>query len=233
MDPEKKKIDKRLRKIRLRSELCDLEAEEFKELDEDYIKQFKRDFELEMRFLDSKRKAQKPPEKRRARSNESKTEQQREPTEEVRRPLSSEGLKKLHKQLAFELHPDRKGRENHEEFLALQSAWESQEYDKMLDISMRLEVDLTNLLDADSLSEMERKLVEREKKLHNSKRNLRWVWCQSNRNDGIRNLVRRSLGIRNQEFEEWLRKQPEREEGIERNEAAGIGTDGPSRKTLP
>jgi hypothetical protein len=233
MDPEKKKIDKRLRKIRLRSELFDIEAEEFEELDGNYIKQFKHDFELEMRFLGSKRATQKPVEKRRVRSNESKTEQQKDRAEETKNKPSNESLKKLHKQLAFELHPDRKGKENHEEFLMLQSAWENQEYDRMLDISLKLEMDLTNLLDDASVSEMERKLNEREKKLSSSKRNLRWVWCQSDRNDGIRNLVRRSLGIRNQEFEEWLRKQPEREEGIERNDGAEIGTDGPSRKALP
>jgi len=150
---------------------------------------------------------------------------------------SSEGLKKLHKQLAFELHPDRSGKKDHTEFLTLQSAWENQEYDRMLELTLKLEMDLSSLLDSESIDAMEKKLIDRERKMQSMKRNARWLWCQSNKNDGIKNLVRKSMGIRNQEFESWLAQRSEldrkTEEGIERNEDSAIGTGRPSRKALP
>jgi hypothetical protein len=235
MYQEKKKIDKRIRKLQLRSELCAIEAEEVQELDVDFSKQFSQDFELEILFLEHKRNEQaKLADQRRIRPKAPK-EGPAQTVEKKTDVETNEGLKKLHKQLAFELHPDRSKKEDHKEFLELQSAWERKEYERMLGISFKLDIDLQEILDADSVSMMERSLLDRERKIQATKRNARWVWCQSNKSDKTRLLVRRALGVREQEFEAWLATQPKKsntEDAIEHDEGRNKRTNGTPRKAL-
>lgn len=236
MSQEKKKIDKRIRKLQLRSELHTIEAEETGELDQDFSKQFSSDFELEILFLEHKRKEQsKLAEERRIRPKVPK-ERVVAPVETKRDVETNESLKKLHKQLAFELHPDRSKKDNHKDFLELQSAWERKEYEKMLEISLRVDADLLNVLDDDSILVMEKKFFEREKKIQSLKKSVKWVWCQSSKNDKVRHLVRRAIGIREHEFEAWLSKEPRKkanaEDGIELDEFGKKRIDGSARKAL-
>lgn len=236
MSQEKKKIDKRIRKLQLRSELHTIEAEETGELDQDFSKQFSSDFELEILFLEHKKKEQsKLAEERRIRPKVPK-ERVVAPVETKRDVETNESLKKLHKQLAFELHPDRSKKDNHKDFLELQSAWERKEYEKMLEISLRVDANLLNVLDDDSILAMEKKFFEREKKIQSLKKSVKWVWCQSNKNDKVRHLVRRAIGVREHEFEAWLSKEPRKkadaEDGIELDEFGKKRIDGSARKAL-
>jgi hypothetical protein len=239
MNHEKQKIEKRIRKLRLKSELCSIETEELQETDREYAIQFSKDFELEILFLEHKKKEQSIIAAKKLRlkpkvNNQEKTNLRQEKTKSF---IDNDGLKKLHKQLAFELHPDRSKKDNHQDFLELQTAWDNKEYDKILDISLKLEVNLLEILDQDSINEMEKRLMERERNIQSIKRSVRWVWCQSNKNNKLRSFIRKSLGVKDGEFESWLLSKPEmrmdaKETGIETISSDDIGSAGSSRKAL-
>jgi hypothetical protein len=247
MNHEKQKIEKRIRKLRLRSELCSIEAEEMQELDRDYAAQFAEDFELEILFLEHKKSEQlaaaaaaaAAAKKTRTRTKPRVDDRERveHQHEKVKPLISNDGLKKLHKQLAFELHPDRSKKDDHQEFLEIQSAWDNKEYGKIIDVSLRLEIDLSEILDHDSINEMEKRLKERESSAQSIKRSIRWVWCQSNKSSKLRSFIRRSMGVKEEEFESWLLSKPEtttrkKEMAIEATTNDGIGPAGSSRKAL-
>jgi hypothetical protein len=237
MDHEKQKIEKRIRKLQLRSELCDIESEEFKEADGNYATQFSRDFELEILFLEHKRKEQSiTAKKSRLKPKISNQEKVGLHEKKINSIVDNDGLKKLHKQLAFELHPDRSKKDDHQEFLELQSAWDKQEYDRMLDISLKLEINLSDILDHDSINMMEKRLSDREKNIQSSKRSMRWIWCQSNKNDKLKLFIRKGMGVNDKEFESWLLSKPEirssKEEEFEIESNDSIGLARPSRKVI-
>jgi hypothetical protein len=144
----------------------------------------------------------------------------------------------LHKQLAFELHPDRGKRQNHDDFIELQSAWDNQDYDRMFGISMKMQMDLSETLDEESVMLLEKKLMDREKSLQRIKRNARWIWSESNKNEKLKLFIRKSMGINEKEFQSWSLQQDQndkecKETPIERKPINEIGSEGSARKILP
>jgi predicted transcriptional regulator YdeE len=237
MSDEREKIKKRIKKLHLKSELCSLELEEAKEADEKYSREFAKDFELEMLFLRSNGEEKKKILDR----NEKKHQKNRvndQPKTKSSENQENEGLKKLHKKLAFELHPDRRKNEDHSEFLELQSAWDNQDYDALIGISSRAQLDLSELLDEQSILSLEKKLSEREKKLQSIRKSARWIWCESNKNGNLRFFIRRYLGINEKEFQSWMMRTPRntdqsKEITGEHETIDAIGPHGTTRKALP
>ena len=63
-----------------------------------------------------------------------------------------------------------------------------------------IEVDLKE----EELEKIEERIELKNERIKKGKSSCRWVWCSSNKNDLIRSVVRKSIGIDEEEFKEWL-----------------------------
>ena len=238
MSDERKRIKKRIKKLQLKFELCLLELEDAEDLDRSYAEDFAKDFRSELTFLQRKKKEKAKLDEKNDRKKNQKAKVDA-PVQTIKPPIQeNEGLKRLHKQLAFELHPDRGKRQNHDDFIELQSAWDNQDYDRMFGISMKMQMDLSETLDEESVMLLEKKLMDREKSLQRIKRNARWIWSESNKNEKLKLFIRKSMGINEKEFQSWSLQQDQndkecKETPIERKPINEIGSEGSARKILP
>jgi hypothetical protein len=238
MSDERKRIKKRIKKLQLKFELCLLELEDAEELDRTYAEEFAKDFRHELTFLQRKKEEKAKLDEKNDRKKNQKAKVDAT-VQTIKPPIQeNEGLKRLHKQLAFELHPDRGKRQNHDDFIELQSAWDNQDYDRMIGISMKMQMDLSETLDEESVMLLEKKLVDREKSLQRIKRNARWIWSESNKNEKLKLFIRKSMGINEREFQSWSLQQDQNEKEcketpIERKPINEIGSEGSARKILP
>jgi hypothetical protein len=184
---------RKFRKIILKSEVALLEEEEFEDKYELFGPEFDSDFEKEIAFLKYKEKP-KPKEE---------AEQEQEEKEiEIPEKVSYEFLKKLHKELARVLHPDINKNADDNQFKKMQSAYEAG--DAAILISMAADYNIEVDLKEEELEKIEERIELKNEKIKKGKSSCRWVWCSSNKNDLIRSVVRKSIGIDEEEFKEWL-----------------------------
>jgi hypothetical protein len=118
--------------------------------------------------------------------------------------VSYEFLKGLHRELARVLHPDLNKETDDNEFKKMQSAYESG--DAAILVSMASEYNILIDFKDEDLEKIEQQVELKNKKIEKGKTSCMWVWCSSDKNDVIRNMIRTSLGIDQTEFEEWLTK---------------------------
>ena len=168
-------------KLMLRSQLVQLEELEFKELDEQYALQFARDFREESLFVSPKSELQ-----------------------EAKKPdLQSTDdrlLKKLHRALARETHPDISG--ENKIFIEVQHAYENGDACKLLAIANEIQVQV-KLTERD-IRELLAQLAEKEKSIADLKLQVRWVWGVSQKTEKLRQQIRRSMGITDEAWKNHL-----------------------------
>ena len=186
---------RKFRKIILKSEVALLEEEEFDDKFESYGPEFDQDFQQEIQFL--KEKQEPEPEQP---GEQIPEDEEREIPEKV----SYQFLKSLHRELARVLHPDLNKDANDDEFKKMQAAYESG--DAAVLISMASDYNIEIDFEDEDLDKIEQQIELKNEKIKKGKKSCRWVWCSSDKNDIIKSMIRSSLGINEEEFQEWLTK---------------------------
>jgi len=176
----------------LKSEVSLLEEEEFREQYEVYGNEFNTDFSLEMAYLADRNK------------EEAKEEPKEEIEEIIPEEFSNEFLKTLHRELARVLHPDLNKNSSDEDFKKMQTAYERG--DAAVMISLATEYNINIDFNDEELDKIEKQIIFKDNKIKEKKNTCRWIWCASEKNAKIRNKIRSSLGIKQEEFNEWLEK---------------------------
>ena len=191
MSIEKKKLSR----LCYLSKSIALEFEEVEEIDVLYEKQFIADFKEEQQYVIDMSK-----------ENPSEVEEAQkaiaEKQENCDKKEKPEFLKKIHRALAKETHPDLSGCE--ESFKKMQEAYESTDAVQILEmiLEMSVEVDLT-LKELDDLET----LIKAQKTNHGDIKNtLRWAWAQSDKSHKARVEVQKHMGIDPQKFLEWKKE---------------------------
>lgn len=165
-------MDRKFKKLLLKSQLLSIEEQEFRELDQKYLEEFARDFHEERSLL----AGQEPP---------------AEKEEDRAFKIPTRVLKKLHRKLAMNTHPDVS--KDSGPFLEMQAAYELGDAGKLFAMAndMSIEVKLTEK----EMISMADQLTEKEQRLSRLKNRVRWVWCTSDKSDSLRAQIRRSIGI--------------------------------------
>jgi len=185
-------VDKRnIRKIILKSEITLLEEEDFNEQDEIYHSEFNKEFAAEMAYLMEQKKL-------------NEKEEEEVENEEAEIQVENEFLKGLHRGLARLLHPDLNPGAPDDDFKKMQSAYE--EGDAAILIILANTYNVSFDLDEAKIEKIEEKLHQKQERMNKKRNTCRWVWCSSSKNDTIKSMVRASLGIDEQAFQEWLKK---------------------------
>ena len=191
MSIEKKKLSR----LCYLSKAIALEFEEVEEIDELYEKQFILDFKEEQQYVIDM--THQNPE-------EVKTAQRviEEKQGENGQKHKPNFLKKMHRALAKQTHPDHSG--NEESFKKMQEAYDAINTIQILQmiLEMRVEVDLT----LKELSDLEAS-INKQKNAHGDIKNtLRWAWAQSNKSQHDRTTVQKHMGIDPKKFLAWKEK---------------------------
>ena len=192
---------KKFKRLQLLCKAFQIEEEMFKDLDEEYGALFSKDFRKEHEYLIVKSGL--------GNTSPDEGSMDPKPPPEKTSKVNDEGaLKKLHRALARVTHPDVNGSE--EEFKRIQEAYENSDVvSLLLEVTKRdLDVDLT----VPELAELEKNLEIQKFNLSEKKNTLRWAWAESNKNQEIRNLIRKNLGINPDKFEKWIEAIWEKEE---------------------
>ena len=168
-------------KLMLRSQLVQLEEAEFRELDEQYALQFARDFREESLLLSPKSELQEANKSNKKNSDDSV-------------------LKKLHRALARETHPDITGK--NKIFIEVQQAYENGDACKLIAIANEIQVQVK--LSERDIRELLTQLEEKEKSLADLKLQVRWVWGVSQKTESLRRQIRRSMGISDEAWKNHL-----------------------------
>lgn len=164
-------------KLLLRSQLLEIEEQEFREFDEKYRIEFARDFIEERLFL-----APRPD------TAEKKDEKIRVP---------SRVLKKLHRSLAKVTHPDVSKEDS--AFIDVQRAYEDGDASKLLALAEKMSVEVK--LTEREMRDMSGQLDEKVNKLAGLKKQVRWIWGTSEKTEALRVQIRRSMGISDEAWE--------------------------------
>ena len=135
-------MDRKFKKLLLKSQLLSIEEQEFRELDQKYLQEFARDFQEERSLLAGN---EKPPEKEEDRAFS----------------VPARVLKKLHRKLAMNTHPDVS--EDSTSFLEIQSAYELGDAGKLFAMANDLSIEV-KLTEKEMIS-MNDQLLEKEQRL--------------------------------------------------------------------
>tara|TARA_B100000902_G_scaffold192833_1_gene184271 strand:+ start:884 stop:1465 length:582 start_codon:yes stop_codon:yes gene_type:complete len=186
---------RKFRKIILKSEVALIEEEEFEDKFNMFGPEFDQDFQQEIAFLKEKEKPK----------SKDKIEQTIEDEEnEIPQKVSYEFLKSLHRELARILHPDLNKGADDNEFKKMQNAYESG--NAAILVSMAADYNIEIDFKEEDLDKIEQQIELKNQKIKKGKSSCRWVWCSSDKNNVIRSMIRSSLGIDEEEFQEWLTK---------------------------
>ena len=164
-------MNRKLKKLLLKSQLLSIEEQDMKELDQRYMHEFSQDFHEELKHF---------------RKNE-KDLVDEQSTNSV--PLST--LKKMHRKLARATHPDIN--EKNLPFNEVQEAYENKNSGKLLSIAADLNVDIS--LNEKEMVAIAKQLKEKKEKLQKTKNTVRWVWCTSDKSDALKIKIRSAMGI--------------------------------------
>ena len=173
-----------------------IEIEVLQELDESYGIQFAKDFTKENQFTIDNQDDQ-----RSADDNHNESPGENHDLKEKNEFHSA--VKKLHRALARETHPDLTGESA--EFRKIQSAYE--EGDIIYLVSTAQDKNIKADLDMEDLTFLEKNINSQREKFDDIKKTVRWAWAESDKSDGMRRQIQTSLGIDPALFKEWLATQ--------------------------
>lgn len=193
-------ISRRLKKIALRSEMISIDEQEYKELDSAYQLEFGEDFNEEQIYLNVKTKKEHVPE---IRDDDGEIF-----LEEIEHSLNipKEILKKIHRELVRIKHPDlNQTEEEHDDFKKIQKAYEQKDAGVLIEFALKNNIDIE--LEEEHLDEIEKQLTEKEEELQKKKNTVRWIWCSSDKSADLKQQVRNTMGIKEEDYQEWKSKQ--------------------------
>ena len=191
-------LSRRLKKIVLRSEMISIDEQEYDELDSKYSQQFNRDFEEEQKFLSRKPKIHI--------LNIKSEDESSMPEAKYSIDIPQSALKKIHRELIRKKHPDlNQTEEDHDDFKRIQKAYEQKDVGLLIEYAIKNNVDVE--LEEEHLDEIEKQLAEKEQELNEKKNTVKWVWCNSDKNPDLKKQVRNTMGIKEEDYEEWKSKQ--------------------------
>ncbi len=163
-------MNRKLKKLLLKSQLLSIEEQEIKELDLKYIREFNHDFQEELKHFKNEKDVAEDPE---------------------RNLVPTSTLKKIHRKLARATHPDIN--KKNLPFNEVQEAYENQNSAKLLSIAADLNVDIS--LNEKEIAAFAKQLKEKKEKIKKTKNTVRWVWCTSNKSDALKIKIRDLMGI--------------------------------------
>ena len=164
-------MDRKLKKLLLKSQLLSIEEQDIIELDLKYMHEFNQDFHEELMHFEKNEK---------------------DLIEEPLRDLVPvPTLKKMHRKLARATHPDIN--EKDLPFNEVQEAYEKGDSGKLLSIAADLKVDIS--LNEKEMIALAKQLKEKKEKLEKKKNTVRWVWCTSDKSDALKAKIRDAMGI--------------------------------------
>tara|TARA_R100000008_G_scaffold46707_1_gene27557 strand:+ start:593 stop:1174 length:582 start_codon:yes stop_codon:yes gene_type:complete len=191
-------LSRRLKKIALRSEMISIDEQEYDDIDSKYSQQFNRDFEQEQKFLSRKPKVHI--------LNVKDEDESSMPEAKYSIDIPQSVLKKIHRELIRKKHPDlNQTEEDHDDFKKIQKAYEQKDIGLLIEFAIKNNVDVE--LEEEHLNEIEKQLAEKEQELNEKKNTVRWIWCSSDKNADLRKQVRGTMGIKEEDYEEWKSKQ--------------------------
>ena len=191
-------ISRRLKKIALRSEMISIDEQEYDDIDSKYSQQFNIDFEEEQKFLSRKPKIHI--------LNVKDEDESSMPEAKYSIDIPQSILKKIHRELIRKKHPDlNQTEEDHGDFKKIQKAYEQKDVGLLIEFAIKNNVDVE--LEEEHLDEIEKQLTEKEQELNEKKNTVRWIWCSSDKNADLRKQVRGTMGIKEEDYEEWKSKQ--------------------------
>ena len=186
------KLEKRFRKLCLLAEALAIDEEDFRQRDREYESQFRSDFALERAFLSQA-------------SDEIANAHGGNDISSASVPKTSiQSIKRLHRALARETHPDLDHVENSIEFMNIQKAYEEADVSSLLSAAVKYEIDIN--LDDDDTNQLERQLDEQMMMLKVKRSRIWWVWCTSDKSGGTRKKIRAAMGIDAAKFKAWSDK---------------------------
>ena len=186
------KPEKRFKRLCLLAEALAIEEEYFRQQDSVYEIQFRVDFALERIFLSQN-------------TATSASRDKNKIVKDLKAPrVAKRSLKRLHRALARETHPDRHGESSRKEFMNVQTAYEEADVSSLLTAAVKHDISVS--LDETDTDQLERQIEEQAKMLKTKRACLRWVWCTSDKSIEIRQQIRSAMSIDQIEFETWLNK---------------------------
>lgn len=188
-----------------------IDFDEFQEQDSEVLMNFARDFVKELEYLESFKRSKEKQDPENIGNSISIA------SELIHQHNDRSQLKNVHREIVKKLHPDVAGSEREEEFKQFQKFWDEGNVPEIINVAVKENV--IESLDASSIEELEKSMEEQKKKLENQRRNLRWGWHHSSKDDLARSRVRKMLGINPNEFQQWIQKKSlESERNIAINE---------------
>jgi hypothetical protein len=188
---------RRLKKIALRSEMISIDEQEYDEIDSKYSQQFNKDFEEEQKFLSRKPKIHI--------LNVKDEDESSMPEAKYSIDIPQPILKKIHRELIRKKHPDlNQTEEDHNDFKKVQRAYEQKDVGLLIELALKNNINIE--LEEEHLDQIEKQLAEKEEELKSKKNTVRWLWCSSDKNSDLRRQVRNTMGIKEEEYEEWKSK---------------------------
>ena len=165
------------------SEALILEEEEFAHFDILYIKEFSADFHLELEYL-----------------NINKGDKKEENVKLEKLKTEKSVIKRIHKKLVMITHPDIVP-DQIDEFLKIQTAYEEGDGPSLLTAAIKHNIDVE--LSSIEIDKMMKNIQSRRKNIENKKSTLRWLWCQSDKSDTVRQKLYSYMQISTEKFNAW------------------------------
>ena len=178
--------------------MISIDEQEYNEVDSKYSQQFNKDFEEEQKFLSRKPKVHI--------SNVKGEDESSMPEAKYSIDIPQSTLKKIHRELIRKKHPDlNQTEEDHDDFKRIQKAYEQKDVGLLIEFAIKNNVDVE--LEEEHLDKIEKQLAEKEQELNEKKSTVKWVWCSSDKNPDLKKQVRDTMGIKEEDYEEWKSKQ--------------------------
>ena len=165
------------------SEALILEEEEFAHFDDLYVKEFSSDFHLEIEYLKF-----------------TKGDQEEENVKLEKLKTEKSLIKRIHKKLVMITHPDVVP-DQIDEFLKIQTAYEEGDGPSLLTAAIKHKIDIE--LSSKEMGKMMKNIQSRRQNIENKKSAVRWIWCQSDKSNAVREKIYNYLQINAEKFNEW------------------------------
>ena len=199
-------MNKLFRMISLTAEALSIELEVISEKDSKYEEIFRKDFSREIRYLMVK-------EERRQRnlkvSNRSPQEIENQFLETKGPPDGPKVLKDIYRSLAKVTHPDVAGLEYEEEFKEIKNSYAENDIIGLMMAANRNGI--SPEIDDEDLKDLQEILERQKKEIDEIKQTVRWQWGESLKSPDLRMSIRTALGINNQEYSNWIRREDGKE----------------------
>ena len=170
-----------------------IELEVLQEIDDEYGKQFAKDFTKENQFaIDSQIVIEKD-------NNDATSPEHKD----IDKKVTHSAVKKIHRVLARQTHPDFAG--DSKEFRKIQAAYEAADIITLVNAVADKNIDPG--LSMAELIFLESHVNDQKENFEEIKKTARWAWGISDKSDKMRKEIQAALGINPTDFDTWLSTQ--------------------------